>query len=283
MIIIRNILKTASWLSTALQVPARSDVVVLMYHRVTGDMRLELDMSFKVFKAQMIHLATLGAVISLEDAVSKLQRGERFERTQYVITFDDAFEDFFTSAFPLLEELKLPVTLYVPTGFIENPENPPISRKKIKNSEKLKPVTWDMLREIAQSTLLTIGSHTHTHRELPKLNDREVLEELEIGDSILLKKLGQKIQHFAYPRGVWDYRIEDLVKNKYSTVTLASGGTVLSSDFLSYRIPRVPVKRSDGLFWFKSRLESRLIYEDIFVAAAKNLIRKLDRKRAISK
>ena len=282
MIIIKNILKTASWLWTALHVPARSDVIVLMYHRVTGDMPFELDISFMVFKAQMVHLASLGAVISLEDAVSKLQRGERFERTHYVITFDDAFEDFFTSAFPLLEELKLPVTLYVPTGFIENPENPPISRKKFENSEKLKPVTWDMLKEIAQSSLVTIGSHTHTHRELPSLNDREVLEELEICDSILLKKLGKKIQHFAYPRGVWDYRIEDLVKNKYSTVTLAGGGTVLSSDFLSCRIPRVPVMRSDGLFWFKSRLANRLIHEDIFVAAAKNLIRKLDRKRAIS-
>lgn len=272
MSMLRNLLKVASWSLTAFMGPARPDVVILMYHRVTGDVPLELDLPFGVFREQMIRLANMGQVVSLDEAVFRLQRGEKFDRSLFVITFDDAYEDFYTLAFPLLRELGLPVTLYVPTGFIEDVSRPPISRQ-LANDDKLKPVTWDMLKEIAASPLLTIGSHTHSHPELPTLQDSEVFAELEQCDSVLHKKLGKTIRHFAYPRGVWDERVESLISNRYVTVTLVGGGAIRAADFLSNRIPRVPVLRSDGLFWFNSRIWGRLVFEERLVAVAKKMIR----------
>lgn len=273
MSVVLNLLKFASWLLTAFTGSARPDVVILMYHRVTGDVPLELDLPFSVFREQMSRLANTGHVVSLDEAVLRLERGERFSQSLFVITFDDAYEDFYTFAFPFLKELGLPVTLYVPTGFIENAAKPPISRQ-LADTEKLKPMTWDMLQELALSPLLTIGSHTHSHRELPTLHDSEVLMELEQCDSLLNKKLGQAIRHFAYPRGVWDERVESLITNRYVTVTLAEGGAIRSADFEINRIPRVPVRRSDGLFWFNSRVTGRLVFEERFVAVAKKMILK---------
>lgn len=267
---LRTLLKATSWVITGFNHGEPPDVVVLMYHRVTGDVPLELDIPFPIFRAQMLELSKNGQVVSLDEAVRKLEGGEKFDRPLYVITFDDAFEDFYTLAFPLLRDLGLPVTLYVPTGFLESPENPPISRK-VAEIEKLQPITWAMLEEMATFPILTIGSHTHSHAELPSLSYNAIINELNRCDWLLENRLGLTIRHFAYPRGIWDTRVEQLVKRRYATVALASGGAISTSSFLPYRIPRVPVLRSDGLRWFNARINGRLIHEARIVKFVKRL------------
>lgn len=259
-----------TWFSFA----PRSNLVILMYHRVVGDIPLELNLPFDVFRSQMLGLAKKGQVVSLDEAVRILENGIVLAHPIYVITFDDAFKDFYTHAFPLLRDLSLPVTLYVPTGFLESPDKPPISRK-VSAPEKLQPITWAMLSELANSPLVTIASHTHSHFELPTLSDAAILDELDRCDSLLQEKLGQPMRHFAYPRGVWNDRVEQLVKDRYATVALAGGGAIKSDSFLRYRIPRVPVLRSDGMRWFNARITGRLIYEERFVKFVKRLKSKL--------
>ena len=273
---LRSLLKLASWFITGFSrsSTAGADVVVLMYHRVTGDVPLELDLPFAVFRAQMIRLAERRVVVSVDEAVRRLEKSEKFDRTLFVITFDDAYRDFYTHAFPLLCDLDLPVTLYVPTGFLDCPGIPPTSHK-LANEENLQPVTWAMLEEMFVSPLLTIGSHTHSHAELPSLPDEEILEELDRCDTLLQHRLGQPMRHFAYPRGAWDERVEQLVKGRYETAALAGGGIISANAFSPYRITRVPVLRSDGLRWFNARINGRLIHEVRLVKLAKNYIGKL--------
>lgn len=272
--VVRHLLKVASWLLTAFVRAPRPDVVMLMYHRVTGDVDLEIDLPFSIFCAQITQLARVGEVVSLDEAAEKLQQGGGFDRTLFVITFDDAYLDFYTYAFPMLQKLGLPVTLYVPSGFIDDGWPAPVSRQPV-GASKLQPVTWQMLQEMSKSPLLTIGSHTHLHHELPSLRDDEIEAELVKCDSFLLDKVGQKMRHFAYPRGVWDRRVEKIVKARYATVSLARGGAIYSSEFLPYRIPRVPILKSDGLFWYHARITGRLIYEEIWIEAIKRKLRNL--------
>ena len=241
-----------------------------MYHSVAGHVDLELDLPLPVFREQMKALCQRAQVVSLDDVVRRLVNSNPSGPPLYVITFDDAFMDFYTHAFPLLRELGLPVTLYVPTGFLDAPDKPPISRK-VDDPEKLQPISWEMLTELATSSLVTIGSHTHSHFEMPSLSDEAILDELTRCDNLLEKKLGRRMVHFAYPRGVWDARVEQLVKGRYATVALAGGGAICADNFLHYRIPRVPVLRSDGMRWFNARITGRLIYEERFVKFAKKV------------
>lgn len=270
----RFLLKILSWLLSWPRRYASKQVVILMYHRVTGDTPLELDLPFPVFRAQMLVLAKMEQVVSLDEAVRRLESGEVFNHPIYVITFDDAFKDFYTHAFPLLRDLGLPVTLYVPTGFLDSPDTPPISRN-VSAPEKLQPITWAMLSELVTNPLVTIASHTHSHFELPFLSDAEILDELDRCDSLLQERLGQPMRHFAYPRGVWNDRVELLVKDRYATIALADGGAIKLDSFFRYRIPRVPALRSDGMRWFNARISGRLIYEERFVKFVKRLKLKL--------
>ncbi len=253
-----------------------ADVVFLMYHRVTGDTSLELDLRYEHFYEQMSWLATQDCVVSLDNAVEYLQQNDEASterKPRFVLTFDDAYRDFHTRAFPLLRDLDLPATLYVPTGFIDEPLRPPISRR-IAHAERLQPITWAMLEELAASPLITLGSHTHTHAELPSLGDQALEEDLNRCDRLLEQRLGRPVDHFAYPRGVWDERVERIVRERYRTVALAGGGGVRRSNFDPCRLPRVPVLRSDEMRWFKPRIEGRLIYEEQMVRSIKSLLRR---------
>jgi len=91
---------------------------ILVYHRVND----ERDPFFcgvpvHVFKAQMEYLASNFRVLALEEAVERLGRRDLPDNA-IVITFDDGYRDNYINAFPLLEELSLPATIFLATGAI---------------------------------------------------------------------------------------------------------------------------------------------------------------------
>ena len=270
----RVLLKYLSWLLSPLHGRTDEKVIILMYHRVTGDLDLELDLSASDFESQMRWLASTGRVLALDEAIRRVTDRDLGGRTWYVITFDDAYEDFYYRVLPLVRELALPVALYVPTGFIDEPAKPPISRS-VRDAVRLKPVTWSQLEEIAACPLMTIGAHTHSHREMPSLSDTEVLADVQRCDETLARRLGVPVRHFAYPRGVWNERVERLLAGRYETIALVGGGWLLPSTFDPLRLHRVPVKRSDGMRWFRARLAGRLRLEEQLIRWAKRLRRRL--------
>ena len=261
----RVLLKYFSLGLSLVRQPPTSEVVLLMYHRVTGDTSLELDLPFNIFQAQMRWLKTQN--VRPLDEVLLPGFKSRDGRPTYVITFDDAYEDFYTLAFPLFKELGLPATLYVPTGFIDSPQSIPIS-KEIDKPNLLKPMSWDMLRELCECPLITIGGHTVTHREMTSLSDEEIIEEIRACNFRLKEQLGLEVAHFAYPRGVWDERVESLVSPQYSSVALADNH---KRSFIRTRLSRVPILRSDGWWWFQHRIAGRLDYEAKIVSKVKQM------------
>lgn len=268
----RFVLKVFSSFITGFRKPSES-IVFLMYHRVTGDVNLELDLPFEVFQKQMEMLSKDYEVISFDTAISYLQAGQvsSSSRPRVVITFDDAYEDFYYKVLPVLEQYSFPATLYVPTGFIDNPDAAPVSVKD-ESSFLLKPMTWDMLREVHQHRLVTLAAHSHGHEEYSSLSPEAIQEDVEISATRVEEELGARFDHFAYPRGRWNETAEVAVKPFYKTVTLVGGAGVRPSNFNPYRIPRVPVIRSDGLFWFSARIRGRLVYEQRILNLVKGVL-----------
>src|SRR5258705_3051936 len=64
-------------------------------------------------------------------------------------------------------------------------------------------VDWAELARLDQS-LITIGSHTHTHADLPQVDDERLEDELAASKAMLPEKLGYDARHFAYPNGSHD-------------------------------------------------------------------------------
>jgi len=60
---------------------------------------------------------------------------------------------------------------------------------------------WAVLAALASGPLVTIGSHTRSHRILAKLDAATAREEILAGRAQLEERLGRKLEHFAYPVG----------------------------------------------------------------------------------
>lgn len=63
-----------------------------------------------------------------------------------------------------------------------------------------RPLTWAMIAEMS-SAGITIGSHTRTHPVLTREDGQKVSEELAGSRQTLERRLGARVQHFAYPDG----------------------------------------------------------------------------------
>jgi len=96
---------------------------VLTYHRIDsyhGDPlrdRPELTVTPDQFQFQMRTLVKSFQVVSLDQVLETASGGRPLPARAVLITFDDAYSNVGTLAWPIMRELGLPATIFVPTGF----------------------------------------------------------------------------------------------------------------------------------------------------------------------
>ncbi len=101
---------------------------VLTYHRVDDPQAHPerypglISATPRDFEQQMSFLAAHYHVVSMQDLLDVFQKGVVLPPRAVLITFDDAYDDFATHAWPTLKRYHLPVTLFVPTAFPDHPE-----------------------------------------------------------------------------------------------------------------------------------------------------------------
>ncbi len=130
---------------------------------------------------------------------------------------------------------------------------------------KYAPCSWSELREMADSELVEIGSHTVTHPILASLTDRESWQELTVSRSQIEEGLGRKVSCFCFPNGKpSDYRPNHLRQVRdagYTSAVVARFG-MASRGANPYELPRIGVSgRSDALF-FSKHLDGAEYYQE---------------------
>ncbi len=86
--------------------------------------------------------------------------------------------------------------------------------------------------------LITIGSHTATHIDLPQADPERLEGELSRSRQMLESRLHRKVEHFAYPNGNFSQQVLPFVKRYYSSAVTTRRGVVNAGDnpFLLNRI-----------------------------------------------
>jgi peptidoglycan/xylan/chitin deacetylase (PgdA/CDA1 family) len=178
-------------------------IPILTYHNFTIGESNSYKINIIEFEKQMDYLAAHNySVISLSELLAGLRTGQ-LPPKPVVITIDDGFKSTYTLAYPVLKKYNFPATLFIYTNFIE------------KNSYSL---TWQEIIEMTKNNI-EIGSHTLSHCNLLKYKKNEnyeiylarIKKEIFLSKEILEAKIGVKIKYFAYPYGVYDPTIKNLV------------------------------------------------------------------------
>lgn len=247
------------WLSLPLYAfqPHPPGVVVLLYHRVGGGTRSDVDVTRQAFEEQMRYLHQHCRVVSLDTAADTGARSAGGENGSdvVVITFDDGYRDMFEVAYPILLRYGLPATIYVPAMYIETRQ--PFDFGGFANVAPLhrpSPLTWDQIGEMMGSRLITIGSHTYTHANLSGMTADEATRELEECDEMIYRRIGVTPKHFAYPWGHWSAAAEHIVAARYVTAALGGPAKNPFASLDTLRLWRYPVLRTDGFRLFRARM-----------------------------
>lgn len=169
------------------RLPAPS-CVVLYYHSVP-------DVQRRAFADQMDVVARLTVPISVE-RVPQLLPGARYS----AVTFDDGFESTVNNAIPEMEKRRIPVTIFVTTGYLGEaatwwPASAPEKQQKIAPAEEWKRLPPD---------LISIGSHTVTHPHLPSMSEKDARRELHESRVMLQELLNRDISTFSFPYGEYN-------------------------------------------------------------------------------
>lgn len=94
--------------------------IVLLYHSVrdaSSDPQL-LSVTPHRFASHMACLASRYRVVSLHDLVEGVSQGQHQDEKLVAVTFDDGYEDNLIYARPVLEQYRVPATVFVATGLM---------------------------------------------------------------------------------------------------------------------------------------------------------------------
>lgn len=219
--------------------PEETVVRVLLYHGI-GTRTSRPVVKARAFREQLDWLGAHGIeVIRLSQLLDFLDGRLWLPRHAAVITIDDGELNGYSTAYPILKERRLPFTLGIATRVIEE------------HGER-GALDWGQIREMVDSGLCEIASHSVTHRKMTRLPDEVARFELERSRSVLLAELALHTEAFFYPLGDQNYRIRRLTKlSGYRAAFVAHGGpTVLRTK--RFGIPRYDVKPETSLRTFRS-------------------------------
>lgn len=238
-------------------------LAVLLYHHIgnpkPGTSHLSLTVTPAKFQRQVRWLRWRGyTAITPSQWLAWCATGARLPKKPVMFTFDDAYSDCATYAFPVLEKFGFQSVVFVISGRVGGS------------------TSWDGLPVMTIEQIrywgahgVEIGAHTRTHPDLTAISDHEAADEIA-GSKEDLIKAGLEALSFAYPYGSFDERVKRSVQRAFPLAfTCEEGLNNPQTDLLLLR--RTMVQPGDTLLdiefraafgknpldWLRSRVRFR--------------------------
>lgn len=205
------------------EIPEKNVCVAMAYHyigdktlwsvtleKLTKSEELTKDTVYKdEFEKQINQLVEANAYFATLEEVDTFKKSGNFPDKCVWICFDDGDESVYKNAFPFLKEKKIPFTMFVIAGQVGN-----------NDFQNLKLASWNELREMRDSGLVSFGSHTY---DMHYLQDKqagflnkdmydEFDKDIKKSKEVMEKELGIEIKSIAYPFGNTSDDITEIVK-----------------------------------------------------------------------
>ncbi len=178
-----------------------------------------------------------------------------------LLTFDDGYANLKTNVFPLMEQLHFAYTVFL------------VSERVGKTNDWVAPesydptplLSWDDIREMQKSRLVSFEAHTATHPKLGSLAPAAIRRELAESRDVLEQKLQTPMSVLCYPYGDVNDTVARLAaETGYAQAVTTEFGRARPTDH-PLRLPRISVYHVPpfsltygiGPMNFRWRLETR--------------------------
>ncbi len=218
-------------------------VPILTYHYIGNNpnpkdkARDALSVSPDKFEAQMDYLSKSGFTpISLDTLYAIFNKQAVAPARPIVLTFDDGYMDFYTTAFPILRRFNFHAVEFIPTGLIGGSYY----------------MNWSQIKEIQSSGLVTFEAHTVNHVNLSSLSYNNALKQMLDSKNVLAVQTGYPVNFIAYPYGANNSSVQAAAR---AAGLIGGLGTWFGrASGFSFNMPRIRVSG----FWSIKEFASRL-------------------------
>jgi peptidoglycan/xylan/chitin deacetylase (PgdA/CDA1 family) len=180
-----------------------SEVLVLCYHAVSDTWPSPAAIPQSRLHAQIGLLLRRGyRPLTLSAALE-----EKAPRKAMAVTFDDAYGSILAAGLPVLDQLGVPATVFVPTDAAS--AGGPMTWSELaqwmgtRHERELRCMSWEELRKLSARGW-EIGSHTCSHPHLTELGRERAAAELRLSRAACEEKLQRPCTSLAYPFGSYD-------------------------------------------------------------------------------
>ena len=184
------------------EVPEKKDVKVpiLLYHHITDEPfsngnEISLISPYD-FRLHMTAIKVNFTPISLRqyyDYVTCTDGSVTLPDDPIIVTFDDGYLSNYEIAYPILKELEIPATIFVVTDTM----GAVAGEGQVNYSH----FTWEQAKEMEDSGLIEIQSHTASHAALGEVSETDLVTELRKSKYEIEKNLGRECDMIAFPYG----------------------------------------------------------------------------------
>ncbi|KUM51703.1 polysaccharide deacetylase family protein [Rheinheimera sp. EpRS3] len=216
----------------SLTLPAQA-AVMLIYHHVASDTPRVSSVTADELHSHLQHFKDNNfQVIGLDVLMAQLQKGEPVAPNSVVITFDDSYENNFTTAHPILQEFGYPYTIFISPGSIDKGDGPLLN--------------WQQVKQMSDDGVL-VANHAmwHEHMARPEAGESQSQWRERMKQSILTAEdkieqvTGQRHQWLAYPYGEYSRELEQLV-TELGFIGIGQQSGAIGNHTVLSRIPRYP-------------------------------------------
>ncbi len=186
--------------------PSNLEIPIFMYHHIdysNPDQKTAsyLAVSLKKLQNQLDLIQNLDyTTINFQN----IENGEIPEKP-IILTFDDAYNDFYIKAFPELKKRNMTAVMYLPSNKLDTEGY----------------MTLKQIKELRGNNI-EIGSHSLNHANLGSLDEENLRKEIFESKHFLEKLTDQKVLSFCYPYGIYNSHIRSLLEEagyKYGLTT----------------------------------------------------------------
>jgi peptidoglycan/xylan/chitin deacetylase (PgdA/CDA1 family) len=164
-------------------------LVVLTYHSISDDQKAK-------FASQMDRLLQAGQAV-FADAGGPAATGGRC----IAVTFDDGYQSILRNAIPALHERGIPSVIFMTTKYMGQRPGWILDTGNPNREQPL--ISGEQLQSL-QNGLVRIGSHTHSHTQLGRLDRETLREELLLSKRTLEHLLSREVDLLSLPYGSMD-------------------------------------------------------------------------------
>ena len=214
-------------------IPSGRQVPVLMYHAVSDQTwGLEgLFLSPSDMEAQLKYLTENGY-----DPIffSDLPHLDQYKKP-VILTFDDGYNNNYTDLYPLLQKYNVKATIFVIPASVGGQYS----------------MTAAQIKEMSDSGLVSIQSHTQDHKELASLSAEQQKQQFAQSQLAIARMTGRIPSVLSYPSGSYDINTLSLAPEYFDMAVKSRGGLwTVQNNF--FEIDRYPVYRDTGMSSFQT-------------------------------